>query len=145
MRPAHLQVRELVERAVENQARQEYRRLERIADDVAEAAASGQRVLLNQVRGAVWMHERELPEILYLRPEHVELRQRQAFAVDVPADGDAASAEPLRRVFEHCDRDVRELQWDRSHRHEAIGMLAAPRRQRLVVLVADGPREALVF
>ena len=39
VRAADLQVRELVERPVEDQTREEVRRLERIADDVADVAA----------------------------------------------------------------------------------------------------------
>ena len=62
-----------------------------------------------------------------LRPEHVELRRRQAFAVDVAADGDAARAEPLDGVLEHVGRELRELQRNRRHPDEAVGMLLAPR------------------
>src|SRR6185503_5065486 len=95
VRAAHFQRRELVERPVEDQPREKHGRLERVADDVTETAATGERSLLDQVPRAVGMHERQLAELSYLGPEHVELRRREALAVDVPADGDAARAEAL--------------------------------------------------
>src|SRR6185369_3816898 len=120
-------------------------RFERVADDVAEASTAGKRILLNQVRGAVRVHERKLTEFLHLRPEDVELRQREALVVDVPANGDRARAEPFGRVLEHLCSDVRKLEWNRRHRHKPIRVLFAPRRKRLVVLVADRPGESLVL
>ena len=42
------------------------------------------------------------PSSCHLRPEHVELRQREAFAVDVAADGDAARAKPLVGILAAC-------------------------------------------
>ena len=77
VRAADLQAGELVERPVEDQPREEVGRLERVADDVAEIAASAQRALLEDVVGAARVHEHQHAELGGLGPERIELRQRQ--------------------------------------------------------------------
>ena len=110
MRAAHPQRRELVERAVENQPRQEHRRLERVADDITEAAGAGERTLFDDVRGAVGMHEHQLAHLGGLGPEGIELRQREALAIHMTADGDAARAELTDRLLQHLGGKVGELE-----------------------------------
>ena len=69
------------------------------------------------------MHEDELAHLGGLGPERIELRQRQALAVDVPADGHAARA-VLDRVLQHLGGEVRKLERHRGHADEPVGMLA---------------------
>ena len=113
VRAAHLQVRELVEGAVEDQPRKEVRRLERVTDDVADVAARLPRRVLDDVVGAARMHEDDDAQLVRLGPERIELRIRQRLAVDVAADRRAAQPELLDAVLELLRREVRELQRNR--------------------------------
>ena len=116
---ADAQARELVERAVENQPRQEVGRLERIADDVAEIAAAAQTTLLDDVVGAAGMHEDRRAELRCLGPEGVVLRVGEVLAVDVTADGDAASPRRLSASSSCCGGEIGMLQRDRRHRRRS--------------------------
>ena len=71
------EARELVERAVEDQSREEVGRLERVADDVAEIAAAASAFLDDVVRAA-GMHDHRHAELGGLGPEQVELRSERS-------------------------------------------------------------------
>src|SRR5690242_13624898 len=121
MGPADLQAREAVERAVEDHAREEQRRLQRIADDVAEVAASTQRALANDVVGADGVNEDEHAELFGLGPERVVLRQRGALAGDVSGDADAAQAEPSYGFVELLGGEIGMLERHRAQAGKPIG------------------------
>ena len=106
------QPREFVERAVEDQSREEVGRLERVADDVAEIGAAAERALLQDVVGTAGMHDDRHTELRRFRPEGVVLRQRQILSVDVATDRCAAQPEALDAVFELLRRELWMLQRD---------------------------------
>jgi hypothetical protein len=137
------QVRVLVERAVEDQPRQEVRRLERVADDVAEIAAAAQRVLLEDVLGAAGVDEDRRVELRRLGPERVVLRQRQVFVV-VAADRGAAQSHLGDRRLELLRRQVRMLDRDGRQRDEAIRVGGDDLLQPLVLRLDDARGEVAV-
>ena len=144
VRGADAQAGELVERPVEDQARQEVGRFERIADDVAEIAAPVERALFDDVGRAAGMHEDQRAELGGLGPERIVLREREILAVHVPADRGAAQAEPLDPVLELLGRQIGMLQGDRRHRDEAIGVCRHPLRESLVLRPHDPAREVAI-
>src|SRR5712671_2232406 len=70
---ADLEPGEAVERSFEDQVRERDRRLERIADDVGQAAAASQ-PLLESCVSSLRVDENKAAELLRLRPERMELR-----------------------------------------------------------------------
>ena len=144
VRAAELQPRKAIERPVEDHPREENRRLERVADDVAEVAASAQRAVLEDVVGAARVHEDEHAELLGLRPERIELRRRGRLAGDVAGDADAAQPQLLDGFLELLDRQIGMLQRHRRQPDEAIRVGRAPLRELLVLNRDDPARQIAV-
>ncbi len=140
MRRADDEAREAIERAVEDHAAQEHRRLERIADDVAQAAAAVERALARDVQRVVRMHEHRHAELLGFGPERVVLLARRRLVVDVAADRRAAEPKILHGMLELLGGEIRELQRDRAQADEARRVLFAPGREAFVVRRDDGAR-----
>ena len=88
---------------------------------------------LDDVGRAARVHEDQRAELGGLGPERVVFRQREIFAVHVPADRGAAQAEPLDAVLELLGRQIGMLQRHRRERDEAIGMCRHPLGQSLVL------------
>src|SRR5918994_895771 len=101
-----LQPRELVKGAIEDQARQEIRRLERIADDVAQIASPAQRIVSQDVVSATRMHHHRNTELGGLGPERIVFRQGEILAVYVAADGGAAQTETFDAVLQLLRRQI---------------------------------------
>ena len=140
VRRADREARETVERAVEDHAAQEHRRLERIADDVAQAAAAVERALAGDVQRIVRMHEHRHAELFGLRPERIVLLARRRLVGDMTADRRAAEPKILDGVLELLGREIGKLQRDRAQAYEPRGVLLAPGRDALVVRGDDGAR-----
>src|SRR4030095_6278141 len=136
----HFQSGELIEGSVEDQPREEVCRLERVADDVTEVAASPQRAVLDDVVGPARVHDHWNAELGSLGPERVVLWRREILAVDVAADGGAAKAEPLDAVLELLGRKIGVLQRNRRHRHETIRVSRHPLGQSFVLRANDAAR-----
>src|SRR5207237_8360116 len=120
-------------RALEYQMGEKARRLERIADRVAESAAAAQPLILSRAGGVARVHEHERAELLRLRPEGIEFRRRELLAFDAAADGRAAQPELLDPVFELLGREIGELERNGREAREPIGMRRAPCGQLLVL------------
>ena len=144
MRRADAQSRKSIERAVENQMRQEDRRLERIADGVAQSAAAAQPRILCRPGRIARVHEDERAELLSLRPEGIEPRRRQLLAFDAAANRRAAQPQLRDPVFELLGGEIGKLQRHRRQPDESIGMRGAPGRERLVFDPDDLPRELAI-
>src|SRR2546426_31478 len=78
---ADLEPREAVQRSLEDQVRERDRRVERIADDVAQSAVALQ-PLLESRASPLRMDEDQAAELLRLRPERMEPGVGQLFACD---------------------------------------------------------------
>ena len=141
VRRADAQPGKLVERPIENQMREKDRRLERIADGVAQSAAAAQPLVLRRARRVARVHEHEHAELLHFRPERIEFRRRQLLAFDAAADGGAAQPEPLDSVFQLLGRQIGKLQRHRREPDEPIRMRRAPRGELLVLDGHDLARE----
>src|SRR5262245_65553954 len=122
-----LQLRKTVERPIENHARQEDRRFQRISDDVAQVAATAESALLKYIFGALGMHENRNSQFLRFCPEKIELRSGRYFAGNMAGDSHAEKPESLDRFLQllHCKVGV--LQRDGGQSDKAIGMRPAPR------------------
>src|SRR5262249_5023005 len=98
---ADLEIRELVERTLENEVGERDRGLERVTDHVAERARA-----LDALgdAGRLWrrlrMDENERLQLLRLLPERVEPRGRDLLAFDIAADGGAHQSELLHALLE---------------------------------------------
>src|SRR5207237_1312395 len=99
MGAADFQPREAVQRAVENQFGEKQRRFKWIADDVAEIAASLERVLLHYVIGVGGMEEYRHIQLFGLAPEWIVFLAGGDFAYD-GADRCTAKPEMLYRALE---------------------------------------------
>src|SRR5262245_229309 len=114
MGAADLQVRELVERALEDEMHQRKRGLERIADDVAKRAralhALGD---ASRLRRGLRMDEDERLQLLSFLPEWIELGGRNLLALDAASDGGANQAKLLHAALELLGGNLRILQRDR--------------------------------
>ena len=109
-------------------------------------AASAERAFLDDVVGAARVHEHQLAHLGGLRPERIELRQRQVFAVDMSAQRDAARAEPRDGILQHLGGQIRETAAAPTpSRRSGPGALFTHLRQPFVLRVADGAREPLVL
>ena len=114
VRRAEFQAGEAVECSVEHHAREENRGFQGIPDDIAQVASSLERIFLEDILGALRVHENHDAEFLRLGPERIVLRQGNVFPQDVPADGGAARPQFLDGVFELLGRQVGKLQRDRA-------------------------------
>src|SRR5690242_10749622 len=99
MRTTDFDAGKSVQRSVENHSRQEESRLERIADDVAEIAASAQRTVFDDVVRALRMNEYQNSKLLYFCPERVVFRNRRHFASRMSRNADTAQAELFHRFI----------------------------------------------
>src|SRR5262249_21380352 len=117
---ADLQVRELVERALEDEMHQRERGFERIADDVAERARALHTLRdASRLRGGLRMDEDERLQLLGLLPERTEPGGRYLLALDAPADRGANQAKLLHAALELLGGKLRILQCDRRIADEA--------------------------
>src|SRR5262245_18708679 len=144
VRAADTKPGEFVERAVEDQSREEVGRLERVADDVAEVAAAAQCAVLDDVVRATGMHDDGHAQLGGLGPEGIVFRQRQIVAIHVAADRRAAQAETFDAVLELLRREIGKLQRDRGHGDESIRMRLDPLREALVLRLHDLLREIAI-
>ena len=111
----NLEIRELVQRAVEDQAGKKHGRLQRIADDVTEIApAALPCIFLEHIVGAARMHEDRHSEILQFGPEGVKLRRRERLTLDVSTDGSTTMAQLVDRTLDLRRRQIGELQGRRG-------------------------------
>src|SRR5690242_2756757 len=98
--------------------RERDRGLERIADDVREAAVALESLVeADRARG---VHENQAAELLGLRPERMELRIGEILAIDIGSNRAAAQAEFPDALLELLGREVRVLQCDRREPDEAV-------------------------
>src|SRR5207247_7762310 len=144
MRGADTQRRELVERPVEDEMREKHGRLERVADRIAQPASSAQTGILCGTGSVAGMHEHQRAELLRLRPERIEFRQRQLLAFHAAADGGAPQPELPDPVSELLGREVRKMQRHRREPDVSIGMRRTPRRELLVLDLDNLARELAV-
>src|SRR5262249_52869573 len=128
---ADLQPREAVQRALEDQMRERYRRVERVANRVRQPAVALQS--LREVRGALRMDEDENSELLGSRPERMKLRVRELVPGNARADGGAAQPELLDAVLELLDRQIGKLECDRREGDEAVRVRCAEPSECLVL------------
>ena len=75
VRRADFQAGEAVECPVEHHARKENRGFQGISDDIAQVASSLERIFLEDILGALRMHENHNAKFLRLGPERIVLRQ----------------------------------------------------------------------
>ena len=130
-----------VERAFENQMREERRRLERVADGVLQAASPLEARVLGRPRRRLRVHEEQHAELFGLRPEGIEAPVRQLLAFDAAADRGAAQSQLADGVVELLGGEIGMLQRDRRHADEPIRMRAAPLGDLLVLQRDEIARE----
>ena len=133
MRRADLQPGEAIERALEDQMREEHGRLQRIPDGVAQSALSLQSRVLRRARRRLRVHEQQHAELLRLGPERIELAIGQLLTFDAAADRRAAQSQLPDGLVQLLGRKIGMLQRERRHPDEAIRMLRAPLRDLLVL------------
>ena len=129
-----------VERSLEDQVRERNRRVERIADDVAQAPAASQ-PLLESCGSPLRMDENQAAELFRLRPERMEPRVGQLLARDVRADRAAAQAEFLHAFLELLGGEIRVLQGHGGKGDEALRPGCAQLGELLVLDLDERSRE----
>src|SRR5262249_10714803 len=111
VRAADFQVRETIERALENEMSERERGFERIADHVAERAATldpfGD---ARRLRRGLRMDEDQGLKFLGLFPKGIEPGSGDLFALDAAADGGADEAQIFHAVLELLRGKLRKLQ-----------------------------------
>src|SRR5882672_10163180 len=137
---ADLEAGKAVERSLEDQVRERNRRVERIADDVAEAPAASE-PLLESCGSPLRMDENQAAELFRLRPERMKLRVGQLLACDVRADRAAAQAEFLHALLELLGGEIRVLQGHGGKGDEALGPGCAQLGELLVLQPDERSRE----
>jgi hypothetical protein len=141
MRAADFQSRKAVEHAVEDEPRQEKRRLEGIADDVAEVAAAFEDLVLHQEIRVGRVHEHRHLQLFGLAPERIVFLARRRFALDVAADGGPLEPELLDGIVQLLGRQIGMLQRGRRQPDEAFRIRLAPFRDAFVMHAHDLGRE----
>ena len=141
VRRAHLEIREPVECAFEDQLREADRGVERIADRVREPAVSFE--TLGELRRTLRVDEDEHAEVFAFLPERVELRVRKIDTRTACADGRAAQAELLHAMLELFGCELRRLERHGGERDQTVGIPAAHFGKGVVLDAADLGREVL--
>src|SRR5262245_31093694 len=118
MRRAQFEVRELIQRAIENQVRQADGGVEWIADGVGEPAVTLEAP--GEFGRALRMYETQHAELLGLGPERMKLRVGKFLVGAACADCRATQAEFFHAMYELLDSQCRVLQRDRSKGDKAI-------------------------
>src|SRR5882762_7940922 len=137
---ADLEAGKAVERPFEDQVRERNRRVERIADDVAEAPVASEPLL--ESRGSpLRMDENQAAELLRLRPERMELGVGELLACDVCADRAAAEAKLPYALFELLGGQIRVLQGHGGKGDEALRPGCAQLSELLVLHPDERSRE----
>src|SRR5262247_3061824 len=102
-----------VERSIENHSREKERRLQWIADDIAEIAASVKRALFDNVVCTARMDENEYAQFLNFGPERIVLCRRRHLTTGMSGDADATQPQFFDSLIELLRRHLRMLQRDR--------------------------------
>ncbi len=114
----HFQSGKAVQRALEDEMRERYRRVERIADGVAEPAVARQP--LAELGHALRMDEQGHAEFLRLGPNRMEFRVGEVDAAHRAADRGSLQALLLDRGLKLLHGEIRRLQGKRSEGGETI-------------------------
>src|SRR5262245_26377899 len=144
MRAADLDRREAVQCSIEDHAGEEKRCLERIADNVAQVAASAKRAFFNNVVRAARMDEYQDAKLLNFVPERIVLRRGRNLTPRVPGDPHSAQPQLFHGLIQLLCGHIRVLQRDRSQTDESVGMSIAPGGKPLVLNLDNLPREIAV-
>src|SRR5262245_17369992 len=102
-----------VERSIENHSRKKERRLQWIADDIAEVAASVERTLFDDVVCTARMNKTKDAQFLHFGPERIVLCRRRHLTACMTGDADATQPEFFDCLIELLRRHLRMLQRDR--------------------------------
>src|SRR5689334_13152460 len=135
MRGADLQPGKFVERTFEEQMRQRDRCLQRIADYIAQPAISLQSA--GEFCRSLRMNEDQRPELIGFRPEGMEFRIGELFAIDAPADQSSTQAELSDRRFELLGGEVGILQGYGPESDKAFRLLGADLGQLFILQFYD--------
>ena len=133
MSAANLQAREPIQRPFENQVREKHRRLERIADRVAQTALPLQSRILRRAGSLLRVHEQHDTQLFGFRPERIEPAIGELLALDAAADRGAPQSELSDGLIELVGGHVGVLQRQRGHSHESIGILGHRRCDAFVL------------